>query len=64
MTEPWRTTTGCNSAGGYVYGGGTDTNGNLVQTETSAIAGILTDVTKVTKDSGSVDIYVDKTWDH
>lgn len=63
MEEPWTTTTGCENSDNYVYGGGTDSKGNLIETETSSISGILTDITRVTKDNGEVDIYVDKTWD-
>lgn len=61
--EPITSTTGTANSGNIVYGGGCDSKGNLVQTETSSVGGVLTEITRVTKDNGAVDTYIDKTWD-
>lgn len=47
----------------YIYGGYTDEKGNTVSQEMSNISGIQTMTTKVEKDNGAVDIYVDKALD-
>ena len=47
----------------YIYGGYTDENGNVVTQEMSNVSGIQTMTTKVEKDNGATDIYVDKALD-
>lgn len=62
MSEPWTTKTGTDNAENYVIGGRTDDRGRIIETNTYIAGGVLAEETRVSNDSGAIDVYVDKTW--
>ena len=62
MSEPWTSNTGTKNAGNFISGGGTNSKGDLFETNTYIAGGVLAEEKRVSKDSGEVDVYVDKTW--
>ena len=63
MAEPWTTITGTKNTDNFITGGGTNSKGDLVETNTYIAGGVLANETRVTKENtGATDIYIDKTW--